>query len=61
MTEAELCYKLERLEAKVNDIQISVASLTGEARLAPLLIKWLCFPLVTILGVVYGIKVVGGV
>lgn len=61
MTEEELDNKLERLDEKVNAIQVSVAKLCGAAEIAPLLIKWLCFPLITILGVVYGIKVVGGV
>lgn len=60
MSEEQLQLSLARLEEKVNAIQIAVAKICGAAEIAPLLIRWICFPLISILGVIYGIKVVGG-
>ncbi len=56
----QLLIKIENMEAKLIAIQVSVALLSGEARVMPLVIKWLCFPLISILGGLVGFKVIGG-
>ena len=49
MTLKELAARLELVEAKL-DILLS------QSKIVPLLVKWVIFPLVSILGAAYGIK-----
>lgn len=51
MTLKEIAARLELVEAKLD-------ALLSQAKIVPLLVKWVIFPLVTILGAAYGIKTI---
>ena len=51
MTLKEIAARLEKLEGKVD-------ALLSQAKIVPLLVKWVIFPLVSILGAAYGIKTI---
>jgi len=49
MTLKELAARLELVEAKLD-------TLLSQSKIVPVLVKWVIFPLVSILGAAYGIK-----
>ncbi len=53
MTLKEIAARLDMVEAKLD-------ALLSQAKIVPLLVKWVIFPLVGILGAGYGIKQVMG-
>lgn len=58
--ETELCNlrdAVQELQITVKGLEGEVAKLAGENRTTMLLAKWICFPLIIILGGLVGIKV----
>lgn len=53
---AEIRTDLKSVAEKVTVLAVDLGKISAENKLAPLLIKWLCFPLVTILAAAYGVS-----
>jgi len=49
-----------KIKEDISEIRVSVAKLSGESRIAPLIVKWLAFPLISILGACYGVSLFTG-
>jgi len=49
--------RLARIEEKLDDVAMRIASLEGQYGLSGTLIKWIIFPLIMIVGGIAGVKV----
>ena len=59
MSELEATLQICRdLKSEVQALSIRVASLEGKADMSKMVIQWIVFPLVTILGAIVGVKVI---
>ena len=49
---------INRLDKKVDEVLARVANLEGKADMGKLIIQWIVFPLIIILGGIIGVKVI---
>ena len=49
---------IKRLDRKVDEVLSRVANLEGKADMGKLIIQWIVFPLIIILGGIIGVKVI---
>ena len=48
--------RLARIEVKLDEVAVRVASLEGQYSTTQTVIKWIVFPLIIILGAAFGVK-----
>lgn len=52
---------LKELETRMDKFEVKLDGLIRESKTAPLIIKWIAFPLIAILGAAYGVNnIIGG-
>lgn len=61
MDNAEIAARLDRIESKVDKNTQNIAALLAQTGITPMIIKWVVFPLVSILAAGFGLERVIGV
>ena len=48
--------RISALERGQTEIMTALGEIKGSTKLAPMIVKWIAFPLITILGFLYGVQ-----